>query len=528
VACSRFEHMIENESRSPEPTRQPEESASPWTDTPTERLVDQVCELAARLAATTYHWLTMIAELDHRRAWADWQMASCAHWLSWRCGLGLIAARDHVRVARALTQLPRISAAFAAGKLSYSKVRAITRIAATAPHLESELLDLALASTAAQTERIVRGYRRATKTDPGPGESSTQPPEPEASCSWYWDDDGYLVLTARLNSLDGAALITALNAQLSANHPPSKPTPEPPAAEPGATEPPAAADGGVESADAALRQVSITTRAEALAAVAHTALAAGPVDTTGIDRHMVHIHLGQDILDHPEDRTENDSAESSAADQPEPTVADGLPAVLRGRCHVSAGGITAGGTALTEAMAHRLLCDTALRVWIHEANGKPLNYGRKHRLVTPAQRRLLVERDQGCAVPGCSNTRWLDAHHIVSWLRGGLTDPDNLVMLCSHHHDQVHAGKLTVIANADGTFSFRTHAGHLLTAAPTTSTDSTTPTTPADPADLIADDVQDPAQTADINPDTLGGGWNGDRLDLDATVSGLLQDRDAA
>src|SRR6266508_1946131 len=99
---------------------------------PTERLEAKVCELAARAAAALCGWLLMVAELDRRRAWADWQMTSCAHWLSWRCGLGLVTARDHVRVALALTTLPLIRDAFAAGRLSYSKVRAITRIATPA------------------------------------------------------------------------------------------------------------------------------------------------------------------------------------------------------------------------------------------------------------------------------------------------------------------------------------------------------------------------------------------------------------
>src|SRR6266508_5531491 len=96
---------------------------------PTERLEACVSELAAHLAAATCRFLLMVGELDRRRAWAEWGMASCAHWLSWHCALGIGAAREHIRVARALQQLPLLTAEFAAGRLSYSKMRALTRIA---------------------------------------------------------------------------------------------------------------------------------------------------------------------------------------------------------------------------------------------------------------------------------------------------------------------------------------------------------------------------------------------------------------
>ena len=130
---------------------------------PTERLEAQIGELAAHLTAATCRFLVLIGESDRRRAWASWGMASCAHWLSWHCGLGLGTAREHVRVARAMRDLPQLSAEFAAGRLSYSKMRAVTRIAT--PALESELLAIALASTASQVDRWVSGYRRAKRQE---------------------------------------------------------------------------------------------------------------------------------------------------------------------------------------------------------------------------------------------------------------------------------------------------------------------------------------------------------------------------
>ncbi len=92
-------------------------------------LEDAITALAANLNAATARWLALIAELDRREAWGHEAVMSCAHWLNWKCGVGLNAAREKVRVARALEDLPRITAAFAAGELSYSKVRAMTRVA---------------------------------------------------------------------------------------------------------------------------------------------------------------------------------------------------------------------------------------------------------------------------------------------------------------------------------------------------------------------------------------------------------------
>jgi hypothetical protein len=99
---------------------------------PLERLEAQICELAGHLAAATCRFLVLLADFDARRGWASWEMGSCAQWLSWKCQLSSGTAREHVRVARALRDLPVIRARFAQAKLSYAKVRALTRIATPA------------------------------------------------------------------------------------------------------------------------------------------------------------------------------------------------------------------------------------------------------------------------------------------------------------------------------------------------------------------------------------------------------------
>ena len=116
---------------------------------------------AGRIAAGEARLMAYIGELDERRAWAVDGILSCVHWLSWRLGMGPNAAGERVRVARALRQLPAISAAFGEGRLSYSQVRAISRVATPAD--EQDYIGMARHATGNQLERLVRGVQRARK-----------------------------------------------------------------------------------------------------------------------------------------------------------------------------------------------------------------------------------------------------------------------------------------------------------------------------------------------------------------------------
>src|ERR1700733_10598734 len=137
---------------------------------PLERLEAEICELAGNLAAATCRLLILLGDFDARRAWADWQMNSCATWLSWKCQMSSVTAPEHVRVARALRDLPVIREEFAAGRLSYAKVRALTRIAT--PDNEAGLAELAGPMTGNQLERFARAHRQVSTVDdaaaPGP------------------------------------------------------------------------------------------------------------------------------------------------------------------------------------------------------------------------------------------------------------------------------------------------------------------------------------------------------------------------
>ena len=361
---------------------------------------------AVRLAAATAAWLRLVAEFDERGGWHGVGINSCGHWLAWQCGLSPVTAREHVRVARALRGLPLIAAAFSNGRLSYAKVRAVTRIAA--PDCEAALLDFALSATAAQTERFCRAWRRVDDEDPGAD------PRPEAGQSFqsWTDDEGYLTLKIRMPVEVGAPLLAqidslaerdarrerAQNKKAQARHEAMR-----------------AAGGRVDRAvaercaeDAAVGLVRERTAARRIAALGALAEARVTMDRRPGDppRREVVVHVDAAVL-----------ADDTAA----------------GRAHYE------GGPAITAPQARRMLCEATALVMLEQGR-EPLAVGRRKRRGTHAQRRALLRRDGGCARPGCPETRLerLHVHHMRHWLHGGRTDLPNLVLLCDNDHGLVH------------------------------------------------------------------------------------------
>jgi hypothetical protein len=185
------------------PPQEPGEAPAPPQSL--EVLEHEICALAAHLAAATCRWLLLIAEFDARGGWAEWGVNSCAHWLSWRCGIGMSAGREHVRVARVLRGLPLVQQAFATGELSYSKVRALTRVASE--KTEAQLVELARHATGAQLEKLCSQYGRVLDATSANAASLQE----RETLNTYWDEDGMLVVEGRLTPEDGAALMAALD-----------------------------------------------------------------------------------------------------------------------------------------------------------------------------------------------------------------------------------------------------------------------------------------------------------------------------
>ena len=151
------------------------------TPVPLERLEAQICELAGHLTAATCRFLLLLADFDARRGWASWEMSSCASWLSWKCQMSSGTAREHVRVARALRDLPVIRAEFGAARLSYAKVRALTRIAT--PDTEAGLAEIAGPMTGNQLERFARAHRQVSHADDAAARVRRR-------LAWRFEEDG--------------------------------------------------------------------------------------------------------------------------------------------------------------------------------------------------------------------------------------------------------------------------------------------------------------------------------------------------
>ena len=174
--------------------------------TEVDQLGERIAKLSAQIQAATYRLLIMIREFDERSGW-NTGFRSCAHWLNWRTGLEVGAAREKVRVAKALGELPVLSEAMRCGELSYSKVRALTRVAT--PDNEEELLGFAKARTAAHVETLVRAWRRVDRLDEVEHENLRHA---SRYLQTYTDEDGMVVLRARLDPEVGAAVVKALEA----------------------------------------------------------------------------------------------------------------------------------------------------------------------------------------------------------------------------------------------------------------------------------------------------------------------------
>jgi hypothetical protein len=437
-------------------------------DWPLELLEREIGQLAAHIHAATARWLLLVAEYDRREGWAEWGCKSCAHWLSHTCGLAPCAAREHLRVARRLPGLPLIRAAFLRGELSYSKVRALTRVATA--ELDETLLEIARYATAAQLERTLRSYRAVVKRELSPDEQD----HGDRYVVCEWDEDGSLLLRARLPAEEGALVVRALEAGRDS----LRGEPKPGSADSSPAEP--SSEGQDVSAEAEAPDAS---SAQALVLMAETVLDRGVAERCPAESYQVLVHVEAGTLAAP--GTDDEAAS--------------------GVCELD------DGPLLDPETARRLACDASV-VRILERDGRPLSVGRRTRSVPPALRRALQSRDRCCRFPGCAQRRHLHAHHIEHWAHGGATELSNLVHLCRFHHRLVHEGGYTLErAGRDASLRFRRADGSVIPAVPA-------------PWAGRSDEVERRhcERGLEIGPDTCASLWTGERLDLPLAVDALV------
>jgi hypothetical protein len=452
----------------------------PASGVPLERLEAQICELAGHLAAATCRFLVLLADFDARRGWASWDMNSCAEWLSWKCQMSSGTAREHVRVARALRDLPVIRGEFGAGRLSYAKVRALTRIAT--PDTEADLAELAGPMTGNQLERFARAHRQVSTADDAAARVRRR-------LAWRFEEDGSLAGTFRLPPLQGAVLLKALRAAAGDLEHPHRDDPEHADAAP---------------AGARAQPPTSSSLADALLVLAEAFLAGKVAAAGDPEVYQVIVHVGTDAITPasldpapggPAAGAADVSAETSPA-SPAPPRPPGYPADPA-RCHVE------DGPAISVTTAQMIACGSNWGWMLHDSAGKLLDLGRRRRRPNAALRRAARERDTcRCRFPGCESRR-VDLHHIQYWSNGGRTKLDNLVSLCKYHHMLVHERGYLIAAARDGTFAFYRSDGTAI---------------PASAALPQTHGTIEDCHDADITPETIIPPWYGERLDLDYAI----------
>jgi hypothetical protein len=358
------------------------------SERPLEQLEAVICQSAANLTAAEHDWLLAVAEFDRREGWKLWECQSCAAWLSWQVGLDMRAAREKVRVARALEQFPSIAAAMATGTLSYSKVRAITRIAT--PECEQALVEMATAGTTNHAERIVSAYRRA---EPITIERE-QLQHARRSLHHHTDDDGSIVISVRLPAEAGTAVLSAIEHLVA----PSLPD----------------IDGARTPLNA--------RRADALVELAVVAHASSS-DGDSPSRYLVMLHVTESAMQGCDGCCEIDGHDESI-DQP---------------------------IGVSVATAQRLACDADLQTVFTDDDGNVTRLSRRQRLVRGTLRRKVeIRDDHRCQVPGCGRRANLDVHHLRHRAHGGSSKLPNLTLLCRFHHHRLHEGGWTSVRTPDG------------------------------------------------------------------------------
>lgn len=400
----------------------------------TEALGDEIASLAADISAATGRWLSLIAEFDERLGWAEAGAVSCAAWVSWRCGVAQGTAREHVRVARRLEELPLIRCALERGELSYSKARALTRIGGIQD--EAHLLELSRHADAGQLDRIVAAFRGVTREEADQRHTAR-------GLELFPDVNGTLHIRGRLPAELAAVFTNALAAAVDQLRP---------------DDPAQTGADGVRTPIEALRADALVLLAR-LAASPLARTASGPLASTvgacpapvtdaQAEGHSaepdelcrlapasaeITIHVDAAMLTRPDLDSEPGSQRAGAL------TPDDAP-----RCELQA------GPSLAAETVRRICCDAGVVPIVRDDDGAVLSVGRRTRSIPPSIRRALAVRDEGCCFPGCGRTRWLQAHHVKHWAHGGDTALDNLALLCGHHHQLVHEGGWQLVLGEQG------------------------------------------------------------------------------
>lgn len=455
-------------------------------------LREAIVHLAGSINFADWQFIKLVRAMDRRESWCQGGFCSLAGWLDYHCGLTSVVARERIRVGRALESLPRIDAAFRAGEISYSKVRAITRVASA--ETDKLLLGLARTSSANELERLVRTYERTGGATPK-GEASTH----EARRLEWRYEDGMVIITAALPAEQGALVVQALEQVVEGKHAEQQAywqtlyeaslgngNGEPVAVDAEAIGDVSAETGLVETAENVSSEAELaeTTEERSAAPCPEACCDSAEEETSETDSledddsFFARLRFQQ--------ATPPQRHADALVDVAEHALAVSMRDLRRRRpdrryevvLHIARDKLAQqqnGQVAspryyvdpewgVDESAARRICCDADITELIEDDRGRLVDITSRSRTVPPGMRRKLEERDGNCCrFPGCHHTRHLEAHHIIHWINGGKTELGNLMLLCSAHHRLHHEGRFK-IHNPAETATFVTPDGEIIRA----------------------------------------------------------------
>jgi hypothetical protein len=507
-------------------------------------LGERIAEQAAHLDAATHTLLVDIREFDEQGGYAGQGARTCAHWLSWRLGWSGGTAREHVRVASKLATLPLIDDALRRGEISYSKVRAMTRVATQLN--EALLLDEARYTTGGQLERICQKYAAITRA----GENDTPRDDERRRYLRKTDTaDGMVRIEAVLHPEEAEVVWAAIEREAIDRCRAAQSCER--AARAAQTNEPGVVTGCRRSTQQSAEQEHELERGTSSDTDAHatctrsaqhhapdTALSGNDPVTGCVPAETVRTNRADTsapkTLEAARDcRTSRPAAfdrasalvsiaeawvRGTSADRSPIELVITVPAETLRQDDTSYRDPSEvacfmDGTCISPEAARRLACDCGTVEVIEDEHGIPLSVGRRKRTIPPSMKKAMIRRDRTCRFPGCTVRVFLQGHHAKHWIDGGETSLSNGACLCDYHHRFVHEYKYTMEILPTGEVVFHDPFGRLVMIAPP-------PSTPANRG-FSAIRVQN--ADLDITEATPACGWTGDPIDYGLCIEELAR-----
>ena len=365
-------------------------------------IAQRLKSLSEDIAANLADQLELLTRFDALNGWESGGAKNCASWMNLELGIGIKLAREYLRVGRDLRDLPIVTALFRAGKLTWSKVRLLTRVAND--DNEPLLCHAALDASVSQVERLCNEHhwQNDKKAQLSDRDHALQQWESRAL---RWDDcsNGNVRISLSLPPHHAQAFLNSVEYSLGQLEPGS-------------------ADCSPTAFERTPEQTSMTQRrADAALLMAENSLQNAGRDIATADRYQVIVSV--------------DAAELAMNTESKPDSTSGDTPKQRATLI----GASSSASGLAKSTARRLACDCSVSAIITD-KGEPVNIGQKARIWPAAMARAIRVRDKTCVWPGCTQSRYLQIHHIIHWADGGETSIENGACVCSHHHQLLHEG----------------------------------------------------------------------------------------